>query len=117
MATITHAGITIAPTLILGYQTSSMVEPVEHVLLNGDVRYTLRPARPRSGTLNLFFATEQKAWEAFALHRQAGTFDLDDNDIPAVSMLYLVAGDLSIGLDPETRARWLLNVPYKEIVG
>lgn len=106
------------PDLVLGYRTSWATNNIVHDIIgSAEPAYTLRAPGPRSGTLNLFYATESAAWEAAALHRQLDVFEYTDTDRPRHSMRYVVAdGDLEIELDDTTRNRWVLPVPYREVI-
>lgn len=114
--TLTRGATVVTPTLILGYQVVSTVPSVQHDLLDGTVTFTLRAARPRTGTLQLFFATQAAALTGWTLHRTLGNIVYTDTDLPPAGMTYIAVGDLVLELDPETRVRWTLTVPFREVI-
>lgn len=116
MPTLTRGATVITPTLVLGYETSREVPTVTHVLLNGATRHTLRPGRPRTGTLTLFFATYTAAWAAFSAFAAVGSWVYVESDVPAAGMTFLVSGSVTIALDPVTAIRWTVAVPYVEVL-
>lgn len=115
MSTITKGTTVLTPTLVLGYETSRESLNQIHELVSGRTTATLAPALPRRGTLRLFFATKVDAWACFTLHATPGQFAFADTDIAQTSMNYVVNGTIDIRLDPETRVRWLVDVPYQEL--
>lgn len=114
--TISHAGGTIHPDLVLGYQSSRESGNIIHTVpgrSNPDV--TLRPARLRTGSLELFFADEYDAKAAEDAHANGSTFALVVEDRASVAMFYVVSGSISRELDSQTRKRWTVRVDYQEI--
>lgn len=103
------------PDLVLGYETQRESRNVVHDLIGGDIAVTLVQASPRAGELRLFYISESDAWTAYELHAPADTFTLSDTDIADIGMLYVLNGQLQIGLDDTTRAQWVVTVGYQEI--
>lgn len=116
MTTITRSSdsATTTPTLVLGYDTAYEGRNVVHDLIGGGIAVTLVPQRLRSGTLELFYADRDEAWEAVELHRGTDTFTITDADVPEVGMAY-VANTVSPALEDSTRAAWVVSVDYQEI--
>lgn len=114
--TITKSGTTTTPTLVTGYEVTSTVDTITHALIGGDVAYSMTPGRPRTGELELIYATKAAAFTAFELHRLPGIVTLTDTDLgPQTNMRYVVTGDLTIQLDPDTRRFWTVTVPFSEV--
>lgn len=107
-----------SPDLVLGYQTARHSRNLVHDLIGGGIAVSLIAPRLRSGVLNLFYRDEADGWAGLALHSRESSFTLTDTDVPEIGMSYVLSdgADLELQLDPDTLTRWLLNVPYQEIV-
>jgi hypothetical protein len=110
-------GDSTTPELVTGYQTARASRNVVHDLIGGGIAVSLIAPRPRAGQLELLYPLEADGWAALALHARETSFDLVDDDVPDVSMSYVVDGsaDLQLTLDDDTRRVWLLAVPYQEV--
>jgi len=116
MTTITAGSSTITPTLVLGYEAQSESTNVVHrVIGRSNPDYTIGFETLRSGTLRLLFDTRAAAFTALALHRTVSVFTLADTDVPQADMTYIRTGAMTIGLDPETRIYWTLEVGFEEV--
>lgn len=117
MTNITRGAVTITPLLVDGYEATSESTTIVHQLVDGTIAVTLRPDRPRSGSLNMLFPDATTAKEAFDLHALGGMFELTDPDIAiVVNMSYVRVGAMSLRLDPESRRLWTLAVGYQEVL-
>ena len=115
MAVITTGAHTIAPHLLLGYQSSRESGNVFHPLIDSPTPdITLRPAAPRTGTLELFFLTGVAATACERLHAGARLFHLRDSARPSTNMTYVVDGNVTCEV-AEGGARWIVSVAYHEI--
>lgn len=105
------------PELVLGYQTQREARTVVHRVLDRvDPDVSLRPAGMRSGTLDLFYLTEQEAYDAEVMHTMPARFTFTEDDRPTASMTYVVAdGRIQRRLDDATRRRWVVSVPFVEV--
>ena len=117
MTTITHSTGVITPLLVLGWSAARRSHSLVHpVLGRTDPDVTLRPAGMRTGTLTMLFANAADAAAAEAVFAVAQRLTLADPDVAAVAMTFVVAeGDIAAVLDPETRVRWTLAVPFQEV--
>lgn len=118
-ATITYAGgVPVVPELALvaTFATEQQSRHIVHEILDGPPVFTLRPAGPRTGTLSLLFTTEGAADDARDVHTLPAVFSYADTDRPSANMEYIVTGLLGVKLDPETAARWVLAVPFTEVI-
>lgn len=106
---------TTSPLLILEYQTSRAGRSIIHDLISGDIAVTLIPGRPRSGALRLLYQAETDAVDALNLHSEEAAFRLTTDERDRISMSYVVAGDVTLTLDDDTRALWALDVDYQEV--
>lgn len=113
--TRTSDSATTVPTLVLGYATTREGRNVIHDLIGGDIAVTLVPPRPRAGTLRLFYLTEAEAYAALQLHAEATTFSLVTDDLVHIDMTYVLAGNVGVQLDDETRVQWVTEVDYQEV--
>lgn len=111
-------GDTMSPDLVLGYETARQSRNLVHDLIGGGTAVSLIMPRLRAGNLSLFFAAEAAAFQALAIHGREASFTLTDTDIPDIGMTYVLANgaDVILTLDDATRLRWVLSVPYQEIV-
>jgi len=105
----------ISPALVLGYQARRESRNIVHDIIGGGIALTLIRPRPRSGTLELFFLTEDDAFAALTKHALETTFTLSDADRPSVGMTYALSGGIDIRLDQATRVRWVVAVDYQEV--
>lgn len=115
-ASISIGTASITPELVLGYQASRASRNVIHSLLSGAEAVSIRPAGPRTGTLGLFFLTEQEADAAEALHAASGVFTYTSPELPTTGMRYVTDGSIDVQLDPSTLTRWIVSVPYREVL-
>ena len=106
---------TTSPELVLGYQTSRESRNIVHDLISGRIAVTMVGPRPRAGVLELFYLTENDAFDAMNLHATESMFTLYDSDRPAVNMTYVIDGSVELELDDETRDRWVVSVGYQEV--
>jgi hypothetical protein len=115
--TISDGTTTIAPELVLGYETSQAGGNLIHAVLGRrDPDVTLREAGLRAGTLQLFFLTEVEAEACRVLHSAAAVFAYTADDNTTTSMNYVVdPGGISTKLDDSTRRRWVVSVGYQEV--
>lgn len=115
--TITRASdsATTVPDLVLGYESRRSSRSVVHDLIGGGIAVTLVEPRLRSGKLELFYPDEADAWVSFNLHGVADVFTVGSDDVPDIDMAYVVDGDVSIALDDQTRAVWVVSVGYQEV--
>jgi hypothetical protein len=114
-ATITYAGVTLRPDLILGVAWEREPATIVHELLGGNVAVTLRPASKRRGTMQLFFLSEAAALVADRSLALPEVFTLVDDDHPGRGMRFVVADTLGAALDPQTRLRWIVSAGFVEL--
>lgn len=116
-ATITQGATTITPQLVLSYESTRRSGNKVHQLLTGALAVTLGGAGLRTGTLELFFLTEQAAAAAELAHTVSAVFTISDPGRPTMAMTYVLAdgGALVRRLDPETRDRWIVTVDFQEV--
>lgn len=114
--TITDGTTTVEPVLVTGWESERETRNVLHPIINrNDHEVTLRPAVPRSGTLELLFETLADAVEAEVMHAQAKEFTLTDSDHAALAMTYVAHGRIRLALDEDTRDAWTLSVGFQEV--
>lgn len=105
------------PDLVLGYETARSTRTIVHDTLDGGIAVSLIAPRPRAGTLRLFYKDQADAFAALELHARLSTFALVSTERPLINMVYTVAGsDARLQLDPQTRGRWTVDVPYQEVI-
>lgn len=117
-ATITHAGGTITPQLIDGYESTSEGRSVAHEILGTSrIDVTLRPATPRTGTLRLLILTEADAAAAEIALARAEVFTLTSIDRATVHMQFIIprGGKITRELDNDTRDHWIIAADFHEV--
>jgi len=104
------------PEVIDGFESSRRVGNIMHNVLGvEDVDVTYRPAKLRTGTLRMVFASEADALEAELLHANGTEFDIASTERDAIVMSYAVSGDITLTLDDATRDVWVLSVTFQEV--
>ncbi|WP_294947692.1 hypothetical protein [uncultured Microbacterium sp.] len=118
---ITSGATVIAPTMILGYESSRPTRTLIHdVPGRSDPDATLRPAGLRKGRMTLGFAgpsAESDSASAESVLAGAVAFVLTSPDRASVSMRFVLpdGGALSRVLDPETRDAWMVEFDWQEV--
>lgn len=102
------------PLLVLGYETARESGTVVHEVIGGGIAVTLAPAAPRSGTLQLLYASETAAFAALNLHSAPSVFELSDVDRDPVGMTYVVKGVIALALTDD-REHFEVTVGYQEV--
>ncbi|WP_056653302.1 hypothetical protein [Agromyces sp. Root81] len=115
--TLSNGTDTVTPDAVNGYQTNREARTIAHDILGrGDPDITLRPASTRRGSLELLFADEAPAAAAEVAHAGAHVWTLANTDLGTIGMLYVVAeGGITRALD-DTRACWLVSIPFREVL-
>lgn len=116
-ATFSNGLDTVTPDLVLGISAAREARTVVHdILERTDPDASIRPAALRKGTAELFFLDEFDVDDAAALFAGAHVWTLTDPERLSLEMVFVVAeGAIETELDPQTRTRWLLRVPYREV--
>jgi hypothetical protein len=115
--TLSYAGVTVTPRLVLGWAQSRGSLNLEHPLIGGGRDITHTPPTLRTGTVEYLFITEVEALDAEAMHRTAPYIDLASDDRVIANMRYVLpeGGQLAVTLDDATRDVWTLSVDYREV--
>lgn len=117
MTEISDGVTTVVPMMVLGWNASNRSRSVVHAVIGrADPDVTLRAAATRSGDLSILCESEAQANEVVALHVAGLVLTLTEDVLTTVSMEYVVAGDIRAELNPDTRSRWVVTVPYQEVV-
>jgi hypothetical protein len=105
------------PLLVLGYETEWTAGNTLHDIVGTNIPVpTLRGASTRTGSLSMLFATEATARAAAELFCRPSRFALTDTDRTSINMTFVASGSISLTLDPETLAYWILDVDYTEVL-
>lgn len=113
--TLSTGLVSVNPELALPYEFEYSQTTIVHEVPGRpfpDV--TLRPAGPRSGTLQLLFIGHSAALAAAALHLDGDVLTLEDTTTPAMDMSY-VAVDRTRLVQQESVHPWMLLVPFQEV--
>ncbi len=107
----------LTPTLELA-ESFAMRAParsaLHELLYPGTAVATLAAAGPRRGTLVLMFEDQAEAVRGFQMHLQPSTFTLDDL-LMFGELNYIPQDDVRLYLDPRTRTKMVLEVPFVEV--
>jgi len=122
MGTTIVAGlVTITPDLVLGYETSTDSQNIEHTPLGTTgatprrPSYTLIGDTLRAGTIRLCFEIESDARAARSALTQALPFTLTSDELDDLGMTFIRDGAMTLALDDETFNAWTLDVDYREV--
>lgn len=118
---ITHGADVIAPTLITGYESARESSNLVHPILGraGD-DVTLRPAKLRTGRLELLFTddtSEEDSAEAEAILAAAGVCILTSSSRGSIEMPFIIpqGAEIARELEDRTRRHWLVRVGFQEV--
>jgi hypothetical protein len=117
VTTISDGTTTLTPMLVLGWAAGRQARTRVHQLIGRpDPDVTLRPHALRSGTLRILCADEAAGVAMEQLHAAGVVLTLEDDDVAAAAMAYVVSGQLMTELDPVTLARWVVTADYTEVM-
>lgn len=117
MTEITDGSTTVAPMLVLGWNAANALRSVVHAVLgSSSPDVTLRPSATRTGTLEVLCEGESQANEIVAMHTQGVVLTLIEDDLTSISMDYVVSGEVVAVLEDVTRQRWIVTIPYAEVI-
>lgn len=109
--------VSVQPLVVEGFEASRTPGTILHTVLGRPAPdVTFRPGGLRAGTLSLVMPDAVSAHAAQAGLLTPRVFELADTDVPELGMRFVVADDdITLTLDPVTRKRWLLKVPFREV--
>lgn len=116
--TITYPGATapIVPILVDGYASNRQSGVTVHPIAGrSSPDVTLAPAALRTGVLRLLFSEEADAKAAEDAHALPVAFTLSSDDRTTIDMYYVVTDSIARTLDGQTRAVWIIEVPFQEV--
>ena len=115
-ATITHAGGTITPRLVLGFEGYRTSRNILHKLLDRAApAVTFRPAAPLSGTLELLFLTQAAARSCDSAHATGGLFTFIESEwADTEPLVYVVTDETGIRLNKDQK-RWVCSIPFQAV--
>jgi len=104
-------------TIMDGWNATRESRAIYHPILgfSPTAVVSLRPARPRSGTMSLVVAEEWIANNIVLTVCAGLVCRLEDTDRPALNMNFVVVGDTTLELDDDTRDVWLITIDYQEV--
>lgn len=117
MSTISNGTSTVTPVTVTGYAATRASRNVLHAIIGTpDPAVTLRPAGLRTGTLEALFDTRADAQSAVTILASDAALTFVDTDHPSISMTFVLDGDVTMALDDDTRALWLVSFDYQEVL-
>lgn len=109
--TITDGTNTIDVMEVTGYEATSQTKNVYHT--PGAV--SLAGEGPRAGTLPLVFPTLTDAAAAWEVLAAPEVFTFTYHDLTALTMTFVRDGEMTLRIDPQQRARWRIDLGYREV--
>lgn len=104
---------TTSPVAIPDVPSEDESRNLSYDLIDGGMAAVLRPPRPRSGNLELWYDTYAAREAARVLHRETTTFTITDPEI-GLSMVYMV-GTGGTRVSRQGPA-WILMVSFQELL-
>lgn len=114
----TVPAVNIVPLVVEGFEYSRPARSILHPLLgSSDHDVTFRPGGLRAGRMRLVMPDAATARAAEVGLLTPRVFTLTDPDVSELTMRFVVAGeDIGVQLDPVTRRRWIVTVPFQEVL-
>lgn len=120
MATTITDGVTPLSVIVLtGYEAERDGRNIIHTIIGApEPSVTLRQAGLRKGALEALVASVADAMALDALLAQALVCSVSDDDVDAIDMDFVVpdGGSITVSLDDDTRARWLVKWDFQEVI-
>ena len=114
--TIFDGSTTITPNLITGWESTQESQTVVHKVIGKSAPdITLKPASMRTGTLETVFLTANNANSARNFLSQAKKFILATDQTWLVEMHFVVTGNVTCSLEPNTQNVWLVKFDFQEV--
>lgn len=117
--TISYAGgITIRPVFAVSGTGDVEItsRTITHDILDGAPVHTLRPARPRQGTLKLLFDSSTASHTAANALSAPAVYIVESDDDPTINMLRMIVRRISTEQQADADGLWLLSVDYESVV-
>lgn len=113
--TISDGVDTITASVMDGYSATRPTRNVVHAILGSNApAVSLREAGLRTGTAQLVFELQAVAEDAAAMLASGLQLTLADTDRANVGMTFVLAGDLTVELDSDTRSVWVVSFDFQE---
>jgi hypothetical protein len=106
---------TFSPYLRYSAESSLSSRNVVHELLSGGVAITFGGATLQTSTLEMLFTSEADSVEAFTQLNQGHIFELVDSSKPSTSLYFVVAGDITRGLEIDSADLWTISVDIQQV--
>lgn len=115
-STITDGTTTVTPDAVIAYQSDQAAGNVLHPIIgSASDAVTLRPAGLRSGRMETVCASLAVAQSLRALVGSAARLTFADTTSASLGMTFVLAGRMSLQLEPQSGAAWLVSFDYQEI--
>lgn len=113
---LTDTPWTIMPDLVVGYSATYSTGNFIHDVIGSIAPVvTTNGSRLRKGTMTFLFTTEDGASDAVFFLRQSAAFQFSTTDLLNADMNFVISGDITITLDPESLTAWLVVFDFAEI--
>lgn len=118
MTTVTKGTTTLTPLLLIDPAYSRTGGNIVHAILGRrDPDITFAPALLRSGTHKFLCADRAAALALENLHATPGVVTLADTTMVGFGMKYVTTPDpMTIAPDAEVRSRWIVEIPFQEVL-
>lgn len=115
MTTLSDGTTTLNPILWLGFGSVRESNTRTHTIIGGGTVVSMAPASPRKSTIALLFDDEADSMTCETMHAEPAVFTITEADRPTHSMQYVVIGEITRELDPETRDMWIVSAEVQEV--
>lgn len=105
------------PLMLIQFAGARTAQHVIHEILGrSDPDVTFMPTQTRAGTLTFLYESLDAVAAARDLLALPGPVTLTQADMPALSMTFVVTGDLEVAPDQQDPYLWTIAVPFREAV-
>lgn len=114
LSTLTGQSI---PLMMTQYASGRTTQHVVHEILGrSDPDVTFTPTQTRSGSVSFLYESLALASEGADLLAASGPITLDQSDLPTLSMVFVVTGEIALAPDDQDADMWALTVPFREVI-
>lgn len=105
------------PLMLIQFAGARTAQHIVHEILGrSDPDVTFMPTQTRAGTLTFLYESLDAVAAARDLLALPGPVTLTQTDMPALSMTFVVVGDLEVAPDQQDPYLWTIAVPFREAV-
>lgn len=103
------------PGLVDGFNSTADPDTIVERLIGGGIAVTLNGGELQTGTLNLWYTSDDDAETARQLFRRRTSFALVSDERPTINMTFVRSGGIGRATRDSMNHVWVLTVGYQEI--